>query len=60
LRRKGTRRTSPRTPGGTQSAYEEEEGYASGEYDDAPFELAKIRVKVDVNVNSHVQCSCVV
>jgi hypothetical protein len=25
---------------------EEEEGYGSGDYDDGPFELVKIRVKV--------------
>lgn len=46
LRRKVTRRTA-RTPGRIQSTYEEEEeGYASGDYDDVLFELAKIRVKV--------------
>jgi hypothetical protein len=28
---------------------EEEEGYGSGEYDDGPFELTKIRVKVCVH-----------
>jgi hypothetical protein len=28
------------------SMYEEEEGYVSGEYDEGPFELVKIRVKV--------------
>ena len=27
--------------------YEEEEGYVSGEYEDGPFEMVKIRVKVD-------------
>lgn len=41
LRRKTTRR-APRA-----TYYEEEEeGYASGDYDDAPFEMTKIRVKV--------------
>jgi hypothetical protein len=29
-----------------QSQYEEEEGYVSGDYEDAPFELIKIRVKL--------------
>lgn len=44
MRRKTTRRTAPRR---IQSSYEEEEeGYVSGEYDDGPFELTKIRVKV--------------
>lgn len=43
LRRKVTRRTTSRA----QSRYEEEEeGYVSGEYEDGPFELIKIRVKV--------------
>ncbi|KAF9460762.1 NADPH oxidase regulator NoxR [Collybia nuda] len=47
LRRKVTRRTTARTPSRIQSTYEEEEeGYASGDYDDAPFELVKIRVKL--------------
>lgn len=46
LRRKITRRTTARTPSRIQSTYEEEEeGYASGDYEDAPFELIKIRVK---------------
>ena len=43
LTRRGTRRTM------APSMYnedEEEEGYGSGEYDDGPFELVKIRVKV--------------
>lgn len=47
LRRKGTRRNNPRAPSRIQSTYEEEEeGYVSGEYDDGPFELAIIRIKV--------------
>lgn len=46
IRRRGTKRTANRTPGNIQSAYEDEEGYASGDYDDAIFELAKIRVKL--------------
>jgi len=47
LRRKVTRRTTARTPSRIQSTYEEEEeGYASGDYEDAPFELIKIRVKL--------------
>ena len=29
---------------------EEEEGYVSGEYDDGPFEMIKIRVKVSEKV----------
>ncbi|GLB37380.1 putative NADPH oxidase regulator [Lyophyllum shimeji] len=47
LRRKLTRRNTGRTVGRVQSTYEEEEeGYASGDYEEAPFELVKIRVKV--------------
>lgn len=46
MRRKVTRRNT-RTQGRIQSTYEEEEeGYASGDYEDAPFELIKIRVKL--------------
>ena len=50
IRRRGTRRTGTgsRTPVSTKSTYEDEEGYASGDYDDSPFELAKIRVKVNI------------
>ncbi|KAG6828074.1 hypothetical protein H0H92_009336 [Tricholoma furcatifolium] len=44
LRRKVTRRPTVRSRG--PSTYEEEEGYASGDYDDAPFELVKIRIKL--------------
>ncbi|KAG8764827.1 hypothetical protein FRC12_007862 [Ceratobasidium sp. 428] len=41
----GVRRKLSRRP--TRQAYEEEEeGYVSGEYSDAPFELVKIRVKL--------------
>lgn len=40
LSRKGTMLSRRRT------SYEEEEGYVSGEYDEVPFELMKIRVKV--------------
>ena len=47
LRRKVTKRNNPRAPSRIQSTYEEEEeGYVSGEYDDGPFELAIIRIKV--------------
>lgn len=47
LRRKLTRRTTQRAPSRITSSYEEEEeGYVSGEYEDGPFELVKIRVKV--------------
>ena len=48
IRRRGTRRTGTvsRTPTSVKSTYEDEEGYASGDYDDPPPELAKIRVKV--------------
>jgi len=47
LRRKVTRRNTGRTTARVQSTYEEEEeGYASGDYEDAPFELIKIRVKL--------------
>ena len=45
LRRKPTRRPTVRSR--IQSSYEEEEeGYGSGEYDDGPFEMNLIRVKV--------------
>ncbi|TFK75475.1 NADPH oxidase regulator NoxR [Pluteus cervinus] len=47
VRRKVTRRTTRMPASRVQSAYEEEEeGYVSGEYDDTPFELVKIRVKL--------------
>lgn len=47
IRRKPTRRNNPRASSRIQSTYEEEEeGYVSGEYDDGPFELTLIRVKV--------------
>lgn len=46
LRRKVTRR-QPRGTSRVISTYEEEEeGYGSGEYDDGPYELSMIRVKV--------------
>ena len=44
MRRKPTRRATQRR---IQSTYEEEEeGYASGDYEDGPYEMTKIRVKV--------------
>ncbi|KAJ3986741.1 NADPH oxidase regulator NoxR [Lentinula detonsa] len=48
VRRRVTRRNTARTANSRiQSTYEEEEeGYASGDYDDGPFELIKIRVKL--------------
>lgn len=48
VRRRVTRRNTARTQSSRiQSSYEEEEeGYASGDYDDGPFELVKIRVKL--------------
>ncbi|KAJ3877644.1 NADPH oxidase regulator NoxR [Lentinula edodes] len=48
VRRRVTRRNTARTANSRiQSSYEEEEeGYASGDYDDGPFELVKIRVKL--------------
>ena len=47
MRRKLTRRGTSSRQQRVASAYEEEEeGYVSGEYDDGPFELVKIRVKV--------------
>jgi len=48
MRRRVTRRNTARTQSSRiQSSYEEEEeGYASGDYDDGPFELVKIRVKL--------------
>ncbi|KAF9268831.1 hypothetical protein L218DRAFT_1048836 [Marasmius fiardii PR-910] len=47
IRRKLTRRgTSSARSRITSSYEEEEEGYVSGDYDDGPFELVKIRVKL--------------
>ncbi|RXW15133.1 hypothetical protein EST38_g10721 [Candolleomyces aberdarensis] len=47
VRRKPTRRPTVRTASRIQSTYEEEEeGYGSGEYDDGPFEMNLIRVKL--------------
>jgi tetratricopeptide (TPR) repeat protein len=47
VRRRVTRRQTRGPSSRSQSAYEEdEEGYVSGEYDDGPFELVKIRVKL--------------
>jgi hypothetical protein len=48
MKRRVTRRNTGRTQSSRiQSTYEEEEeGYASGDYDDGPFELVKIRVKL--------------
>ncbi|KAF5388812.1 hypothetical protein D9757_005589 [Collybiopsis confluens] len=49
VRRRVTRRNTARTAASSriQSSYEEEEeGYASGDYEDGPFELIKIRVKL--------------
>ena len=45
LRRKTTRRTA-RPARSTYYEEEGEEGYANGDYEDAPFEMIKIRVKV--------------
>lgn len=61
IRRKNTRRTT-RTPSRIQSTYEEEEeGYVSGEYEDGPFELTLIRVKVRLfyfQVQLYLTVSC--
>ena len=47
MKRRLTRRTTKRmTAAPSMYEEEEEEGYGSGEYDDGPFELVKIRVKV--------------
>ncbi|KAF8160854.1 NADPH oxidase regulator NoxR [Crassisporium funariophilum] len=47
MRRKNTRRANPRVSSRIQSTYEEEEeGYVSGEYDEGPYELTLIRVKL--------------
>ncbi|KAG7098493.1 hypothetical protein E1B28_000437 [Marasmius oreades] len=47
VRRKLTRRNTSSARSRITSAYEEEEeGYVSGDYDDGPFELVKIRVKL--------------
>ncbi|KAF8639564.1 hypothetical protein AX17_001466 [Amanita inopinata Kibby_2008] len=42
MRRKGTKRMVPRRV----PSYEEEEGYGSGEYEEIPYDLQKIRVKI--------------
>ena len=48
-RRRLTRRVTARARPPQVSMYEEEEeGYGSGEYDEGPFELTKIRVKVSI------------
>jgi hypothetical protein len=47
MRRRVTRRPTMRQ---TRLYEEEEEGYVSGEYEDGPFELIKIRVKVGSGV----------
>jgi len=44
IRRKATRRIVGRGPSRVQSAYEEEEGYASGEYDDPVFEVIRVKI----------------
>ncbi|KJA20777.1 hypothetical protein HYPSUDRAFT_42870 [Hypholoma sublateritium FD-334 SS-4] len=50
IRRKLTRRNTNRTPSRIQSTYEEEEeGYVSGEYEDGPYELTLIRIKIHYN-----------
>jgi neutrophil factor 2 len=46
MRRKLTRRGTTRSRMPVNMYEEEEEGYVSGEYEDGPFELVKIRVKV--------------
>lgn len=48
VRRKSTRRTLQRAPSTRAvSVYDEEDDdYLSGDFEDAPFELIKIRVKV--------------
>jgi len=48
VRRRPTRRgTVNRAPSRARTSFEEEEeGYVSGEYEDGPYELSKIRVKV--------------
>jgi len=46
LRRRLTRRTTTRSRAPVSMYEEEEEGYVSGEYEDGPFELVKIRVKL--------------
>ena len=50
VRRKLTRRNGSVSGSGRQSRFEEdEEGYGSGDYDEGPFELVKIRVKVRIS-----------
>lgn len=47
MRRKVSKKNHSRAPSRIQNTYEEEEeGYVSGEYEDGPFELTLIRVKV--------------
>ena len=48
VRRRTTSRRNPRMSSRIQSTYEEEEeGYGSGEYDEGPYDLTLIRVKVN-------------
>lgn len=44
IRRKLSRRTTGRSSNRVQSSYEEEEGYASGDYEDALFEIIRIKI----------------
>lgn len=53
MRRKVTRRNTRRMTAAPSMYEEEEEGYGSGEYDDGPFELVKIRVKVCFHSFTH-------
>ncbi|KAJ8696253.1 hypothetical protein PTI98_006135 [Pleurotus ostreatus] len=52
LTRRGTSRAGSRSQVGSMYE-EEEEGYASGDYEDGPFELTKIRVKLHYEEDVH-------
>jgi len=52
VRRKLSRRPTARSRGPVSMYEEEEEGYGSGEYEDGPFDLTKIRIKVSSEINS--------
>jgi hypothetical protein len=51
LTRRNTSRKVPR-------AYQEEEGYASGEENDAPFELINLKIRVKVETYILICCVC--
>lgn len=59
LRRKNTRNQTAPTRSRRTSVYEEEEGYASGDYEEIPVILAKIRIKVSFEIQFHMRAKCI-